>query len=358
MKMYMNKIITKILLGIGSICFSSFTLLAQSTTGKQPVHIIYDTDMDLDVDDAGALAMLHALQNNGEVKILGVICNAPTPYGVTTISAINFYYGHPEIPVGDMPMDDYVYDSSFSKRYRGYAVTTPYGNFNLPIFKRFPSSVKSRKDVWNGVALYRKLLAASPDTGVTIAAVGLLTVLEDLLISKPDQYSKLNGRDLVRKKVKQLVCMAGDQQPPPGKDHFNWGFEGRGDAERISRNWPTRLVISPMGGKIITGARLTTETPASNPVRAAYELFLAKHENKNRSSWDQIVALYAVRGAGDLFTEEYGNRLDVTAVPLTYTWRPIRAGEAPHVLLNQKATNETFQKVIEDLMVQAPKIGF
>ncbi len=340
-------------LSVGWMCFFQASIAQRKP--ELPVRIILDTDIDLDVDDVGALALLHALEDNGEAKILGVICNAPTPYGATTISAVNVYYGRPEIPVGDMPIDEYVYDTSFNKRYRGYSVQTPYGNFNLPIFKRFQNNIKSRKDVWNGVALYRKLLAESPDTSVTIAAVGLLTVLEDLLLSKPDKYSKLNGSALVKKKVKQLVCMAGDQQPPPGKDHFNWGFDGRGDVERISRNWPSRLVISPMGGKILTGARLTSETPVTNPVRAAYELFLARHENKNRSSWDQIAALYAIRGAGDLVTEESGRRLDVTAVPLTYTWRRSREGEAPHIVIRQKAPDETFQKVIDDLMVHAPK---
>lgn len=334
----------------------SICTVAVAQPQKQPVRIIYDTDIDLDVDDVGALAMLHALENNGEAKLLGVICNAPTPYGATTISAVNGWYGRPNIPVGDMPMDEYVYDSAFSKRYRNYQLETPYGNFNLPIFKRFPRTIQSRKDVWNGVALYRKLLAESPDTSVTIAAVGLLTVLEDLLQSTGDKWSKLDGKSLIKKKVKQLVCMAGDKQPPPGKDHFNWGFEGRGDAERISRGWPTRLVICPLGGQVQTGHRLTTETPANNPVRAAYEYFLEKKELKNRSSWDQIAALYAVRGAGELLTEKHGPRLDVTAVPLTYTWREQTPGEAPHVLIRQKVTNEELAKVIEDLMVQPPQV--
>jgi hypothetical protein len=175
------------------------------------------------------------------------------------------------------------------------------------------------------------------------------------MFSGPCKYSKLTGKELIEKKVNQLVCMAGDKQPEPGKDHFNWGFEGRGDAERVSRQWPTKLVIMPHGGKIKTGARLTTETPESNPVRAAYQLFLAKQADKNRSSWDQLACLYAVRGAGELFTEAEPRRLDVTAVPLTYTWREMKNGEAPHILLKQKAPDDTFKKVVEDLMVQAPK---
>lgn len=343
------KIITIILL----VLFSCNT----SIYAQKPVRIIYDTDMDLDVDDAGALALLHALEDNGEAKILGVVCNAPTPYGATTIAAINEYYGHPEIPIGDMPMEDYVYDKSFSKRYNNYTVSTPHGNFNLPVFRQFNTNIKSRKDVWDGVKLYRKLLAESPDRSVTIAAVGLLTILDDLLISQADEFSSLNGVELVKLKVNQLVCMAGGNQPAPGRDHFNWGFDGRGDAERISKNWPTTLVIMPLGGKIVTGARLSTETPANNPVRVAYEYFLKPTGAKDRSSWDQIACLYAVRGAGDLFTEKKGQRLDVDYGPtdVTYKWRESKEGESKHILLKQAASDEEFKKVVEDLMVQPPQ---
>lgn len=340
-------------LGVAPFLWLPVTGKAQGV--KKPVNIIYDTDIDLDVDDAGALAMLHAMADNGEAKILGVVCNSPTPYAATTISAINLYYGRPEVPIGDMPIDEYVYDTSFNKRYRSYAVQTPFGNFNLPIFKRFKTGIKSRSDVWNGVTLYRKLLSEAPDKSVTIASVGLLTVLEDLLQSGPDKYSKLPGKELIKQKVDQLVCMAGATQPRPGKHDFNWGFEGRGDAERISRNWPTTLVIMPLGSKIQTGERLTTETPATNPVRAAYELFLAKQDFKNRSSWDQLAVYYAVRGPENLFTEHKDKRLDITIEPLTYIWRDVREGEPVHILIKQAASDETFEKKIEDLMVQLPK---
>ncbi|HXH99908.1 MAG TPA: hypothetical protein VNI52_06545 [Sphingobacteriaceae bacterium] len=328
---------------------------SQAVPGKKPVKIIYDTDIDLDVDDVGALALLHALADNGEAEILGVICDSPTPYGATTISSINRYYKHPEIPIGDMPVEEYIYDKSFTEKYHGYAVNFPYGHFNVPMFGRFDHGIKSRKDVWNGMQLYRKLLSEAPDKSVTIAAVGLVTILEDLMYSKPDKYSKLTGMELIKKKVDQLVCMVGASEPRREKIDFNWGFDGRGDAERVSRQWPTPIVIMPLGSAIKTGARLTTETPETNPVRAAYELFLAKEKTKSRSSWDQLTVLYAVRGAGDLFTEVSGKRLEFTETPVLYEWREVQQGEISHVLLKQVASNEILQKIVEDLMVQAPK---
>ena len=43
------------------------------------VHIIYDTDFGMDVDDVGALALLHVLEDKGELELLGVVSNVPRP---------------------------------------------------------------------------------------------------------------------------------------------------------------------------------------------------------------------------------------------------------------------------------------
>ena len=72
-----------------------------------PVSIILDTDIDTDCDDVGALAMLHALADNGEADILGVICNIPSQWCAPCVEAINHYYGRPEIPIGAIHADDF-----------------------------------------------------------------------------------------------------------------------------------------------------------------------------------------------------------------------------------------------------------
>ncbi|MEK7753907.1 MAG: nucleoside hydrolase, partial [Acidobacteriota bacterium] len=55
--------------------FSSLLALvvcAGLTAAAEPVPVIFDTDMGNDIDDALALAVLHALESRGEAKILGV----------------------------------------------------------------------------------------------------------------------------------------------------------------------------------------------------------------------------------------------------------------------------------------------
>ena len=66
----------------------------------QGAAIIYDTDFGLDVDDVGALAMLHVLADRGEATLLGVVSNVSDPYSPAAIDVINTYYGRPDVPVG------------------------------------------------------------------------------------------------------------------------------------------------------------------------------------------------------------------------------------------------------------------
>ena len=65
------------------------------------------TDMGSDCDDAGALAVLHALADAGEARILGVIFSSgKNRYGVGTCDAINTWYGRGDLPLGQYKGDD------------------------------------------------------------------------------------------------------------------------------------------------------------------------------------------------------------------------------------------------------------
>jgi hypothetical protein len=68
--------------------------------GQAPVRIVFDTDMDTDCDDAGALALLHAMADAGEAEILATLVSSHYRYSVPCTAAINAYYGRPGLPVG------------------------------------------------------------------------------------------------------------------------------------------------------------------------------------------------------------------------------------------------------------------
>jgi len=91
----------------------------------------------------------------------------------------------------------------------------------------------------DAVKLYRKILSSQPDKSVTIVSVGFFTNLAGLLNSMSDEYSKLSGMALVKKKVKRLVSMAAriDKDGKSGYE-FNVMVDAAA-SQKVFADWPT-----------------------------------------------------------------------------------------------------------------------
>jgi inosine-uridine nucleoside N-ribohydrolase len=319
----------KILLTLIFVGFCSLVI------AQKPVKIILDTDFGNDCDDTGALAILHQLVYTGEAELLGTMYPMNDDWGAASIDAVNTYYGKPNIPIGTYK-GDYVYKGKHNDFY----------NSNLA--NNFPNDMKSGKNAPDAIALYRKILSEQPDGSVTICVVGPQRLLADLLLSPPDAISKLSGKELVRKKVSKLVSMGAEY--PTGNE---WNIRICPDgAQLVAKEWPTPIYYSgfEIGKVIMTGERLITETPATNPVRVSFETNPMVDKNKNRNSWDETAVLFAVRGLKDYWTQASGT-LQV-ADDGKNTWS---AEGKNHFYLIAKKPIEDMKKVIEDMMVAPPK---
>ena len=250
---------------------------------EPPVSLIFDTDMAPDYDDVGALAVLHALADSGEARILATVSSNRLETTVPCIDVINTYFGREEIPLG-APKGEAVSQDTWHKGLRWTS--------ELPA--RFPHRTGSASQAEDAVAVYRRALAGEPDTSVVVVTVGFFTNLRDLLLSGPDSLSELTGRELVERKVKRLVSMAG---------HFPEGLEfnvmmDAPAAAYVMEHWPSPVILSgfEIGEKIITGRRTAAEGPADSPVAEAYRMSLPQDNPAGRNSWDQSAVLVAVRG--------------------------------------------------------------
>ena len=287
---------------------------AQDNQGKK---IIYETNMCLSVDDVGGQAMIHALQNRGEADLLAVCLNEVHPDGVAAIDAINTWYGRGDIPVG-------VYKGAFPD---------PDTSAFLQDLTRFPHDLDNESAL-SALEVYRKVLTKQPDSSVTIISVGFMNNLGVLLKNEPD---------LVAKKVKELVIMGGHQ----GDDH-NLGLHNTVSAARnVLENWPSPLVFHHLGHDVMTGAGLK-ETPAENPVREAYYKALGSKFSEY-PSWDMITVLYGVRGAAGYFTK---NSTGMGSIPSGYKWELKTRNDS---FLETLLPAESYAKIIEELMLEAPK---
>jgi len=309
----------------------SVSSIAQRT---KMVKIILDTDFGNDCDDAAALAILHQLAYNGEAEILATVYPMNDDMGAAAIDAENTYYGKPNIPVG-------TYKGTYD--YKG-----KHNDFYNSKLAALPNDLQSGKNAPDAVALYRKILSAQPDRSVTIVVVGPQRLLADLLQSKADSLSTLDGTELVKKKVVQLVSMGTEY--PKGNE---WNIRICPDAAQyVEEHWPTPVVYSgfEIGKAIMTGERLITETPENNPVRIAFETNPQVDVKKNRHSWDQTAVLYAVRGVRDYWT--LGTGFPQIADDGKNNW--VISKGSRHYLIAKKGAAE-MKKILEDMMVAAPK---
>ena len=243
--------------------------------------VIYETDMTLDVDDVGAIALLHGLQTEGKVTILGVCYNEVHPLAPAVIDAINTYYHRGTIPIGINRKN--LSEPDPSDYFSGEA------DFDVDNMMHDPFD----NMVADAVEVYKYLLRMQADASVVIISVGFLNNLHDLLLDP-------EGFDLVKRKVKLLAVMGGLKN-----DDFNFVRHDLVEQTQfVIENWPGLLVTTDVGGDMITGETLTSTTPANNPVRRAYELEWQQGPNIGRSSWDQVTAMYAVYGT-EYFDEEW-----------------------------------------------------
>ena len=323
-----------------------------------PVDVIFDTDMALDVDDVGALALLHALADRGECRLLAVgisetVQHENGRWAAAVADAINTWFGRPDIPIGV---------------FRGrHQPTEDVGRYAQKTAAAFPHDVKSGAAAPEAVELYRRVLAQAADGSVTLLSVGFLTNLDALLRSGPDALSPLDGVELVRRKVKRWVCMGGRFPQSTGNGEFNLATYPEATAYVLA-HWPTPSVFSgfEIGAVVKTGARLIREHPvAESPVSRAY---LEYTGGKDRESWDQTAALYAVRGLGPeaqpYFREVTRGhiRFDLTATPRAGTSTPspsrnawVAEPDSEQAYLELALPPERLAAVIEELMMQRPR---
>ena len=295
-----------------------------------PVRLILDTDMESDVNDVGAVAVLHALADNGEAEILATMICSNNPNSPACLAALNTYYGRPDIPIGVA---------------RARAVGRP-SRYAQRIAKEFPQDLGSSDNAPGAVPLYRKILAEQPDESVVICTIGYLTNLRNLIESRPDEISDLSGADLVARKVKLWVCMGGEF--PRGRES---NFKMDADSAHVSvRNWPAPIAFCgwEIGVKVDTGSWLVN-VDDTNPVRRAYELF---NGVQDRHSWDQTAVLYAVRGLGKMWLDQTRGYNHVA--PDGYNdWR--RSPEKDHSYLIEKMPPTDVAATISQLMIQTPR---
>jgi pyrimidine-specific ribonucleoside hydrolase len=308
----------------------------KNTRNENLVKIIFDTDLGPDYDDVGALAVLHAMADSGKAEILGTIASNKHELVAPSIEVINRYFGRADLPIG-------------APKTAGVSMTASQ-HWPDSLVALYPHNIQSTDEVPDAVGIYRKILSSQPDSSVTIITVGFLTNLANLLKSVPDQISPLTGEELVIKKVKVLVSMAGTF--PEGKE-FNV-FKDSISSEYVFNIWPGKIIFTgfEIGSKIFTGLRLVNSDITNSPVKDVFRIAMAlSEEDKNgRMSWDETAVLIGVYGA-DRFFDTIRGRIIVNPDG-SNRWEDDPKGKQEYVVWKMPVPE--IEKFIEDRMMHHP----
>ncbi len=246
------------------------------------LNLILDTDVGLDCDDIVAIAYLIYAKKNFGLNIKAIThSNGGSEGGISAIASVFKFYNETVPLLGEEKGLLHENPQSYAD-----AVAEKFGYYN---------------DFLPAVKVLRKTLAENDD--ITICAIGPFTNIANLLTSQPDEYSDLNGVDLVKAKCNRIVVMAG--QFDQNKPEWNVKVDILASKKMVEL-CPVPLIFLPfeLGYNMISGGRLMKSQGENNPVSLS---FIAINygdiiENGGRHSWDPATTIYAVEGEKDFFT--------------------------------------------------------
>ncbi|MGQ9916219.1 MAG: nucleoside hydrolase [Bryobacteraceae bacterium] len=270
----------------------ALVLFLAAAAGAAPPAVIYDTDMGNDIDDALALAMLHALESRGEIRLRAVTVTKDNPWAARYVSAVNRFYGRGGIPVGMV---------------RG-GVTKDEGKYVRRVVEqgRWPHDAEFP----DAVELLMRVLSGEADGSVVVIQVGFSTNLARLL-------DPPGGKPLAAKKVKLFCLMAGDFAG--GGPEYNVK-EDVASAQKLAAEWPGAMVWSGFEvGRTMKFPAKSIERDFAwaprHPVVDGYKLYMPFPYD--RETWDLTAVLYAVRPEDGYFTLSEPGRVEVDARGMT-----------------------------------------
>jgi len=310
-------------------------LAAAAEPAAVPVPLIFDTDMGNDVDDALALAVIHALESRGEVKLLAVTITKDNRYAAPYVDLVNTFYGRGDVPIGVV---------------RNGKTPEPNNMIRIPVERKnpdgsyvYPRRLMDGSNAPDAVAVLRRVLAAANDGSVVIVQVGFSTNLAALLAADPQ---------LVARKVRLLSAMAGHF--PLGAPEFNVKTDIPA-AQKVFHEWPTPIVFSgfEIGPALLfPPARIEEDFSwvRDHLVAEAYRNYMRMPYD--RPSWDLTAVLYAVRPGRNYFSVSPAGHVTVDEKGQTH-FSADPSGRHRYLILGEEQKERTLETLI--LLASQPR---
>lgn len=264
--------------------------LGTSVLAADKKKVIFDTDMGNDADDALAQMMLYHYLEKSQMELLAILINKGTQRAAVATDIFAQHYGYGDIPMGLVDLSRAVKgdDGWFLKQ----VVDARKEDGSL----KFKRAIDETTKLSSAVPLLRKILSQQPDQSVHYVSIGFLSNLAQLLESTPDEFSAMDGKTLVAKKVKQVSLMAGAfsekdlEDPAKAKREFNV-ITDIPASKYVLEHCPVPMIFS--GWEIGANIRYPREVvdeyfggKGDNPILDAYEAAsLSRYKKEGKYDW-------------------------------------------------------------------------
>ena len=255
-------------------------------------RIILDVDICSSTDDLFAMEMLYRYADQGRCRFLGIVVDREGEGHAAFADVMNTYFGHPNLPIGQVRKG--IKDAKIWTDYRRVADLKDADG--QAMFRR---SIADYAALPDGYKLYRHLLAEQPDKSVSIISVGFLTCLAQLLESDADEYSSLNGVELVRRKVKCIYIMGGAFSQK-FESEYNFG-QGIAFSQTFFRLWPKDIDMMFSPGEVGDQVYYRPEQVIADiswtdrhPIKQVY--LMTDYDDPGQRMWDPLTVIQAIEG--------------------------------------------------------------
>ena len=253
-------------------------------------RIILDVDICSSTDDLFAMEMLYRYADQGRCQLLGIVVDREGEGHAPFADVMNTYFGYPNLPIGQVRNG--IKDAKIWTDYRRVADLKDADGQAM-----FRHTITDYDELPDGYKLYRRLLAEQPDKSVSIISIGFLTCLAQLLESEADEYSSLNGVDLVRQKVKCIYVMGGAFNQE-SEYNIDQGIEF---SQTFFRLWPKDIdmMFSPkeVGDQIDYKPEQVVSDISwtdRHPIKQVY--LMDDYDDPGQRMWDPLTVIQAIEG--------------------------------------------------------------
>jgi purine nucleosidase len=311
-------------------------------------QVMYDLDIDSDIDDVADLVCMLNLEHLGQLDIVAGIVTSAQIRAAPTMKAITNYYGRTTLPIGANTNSQ----GSFASLYNDQTQAA----FPVPGFAQ-------ASDFPTALTVQRQALAAAADNSIEYFVTCTLDSIRALLESPADGISPLTGQQLVAQKMRSLWIVAGIWPQGAATTDLGGTSARAANSNFVLTNWPAAqapilFLNMPDATTIETGENVMVAMPASNPARFAWITYFGNANAINkRSGWSQQMALTIARGpwpnaiTGTNYHRILGRRGKAAVHPTagTTTWDFDTVGN--HGFLRRLSSRATFVSTINGLLL-------